>query len=142
MTTFYIIDALTCLEIGRRFSFATAAEKQLKQRKHCKKRCFLVVGMEKVLFREGNCQGNRKLRTDPAWHFARAKLKTYIVKPRKRRFHFIESDSDTEWTIPWTVQPDFELFCALKMWKYHCILLFWSYAVVLTERTMSLAGFE
>ena len=27
-----------------RFSFATAAEKQLKQRKQCKKLCFLVVG--------------------------------------------------------------------------------------------------
>ena len=48
------------------FSFATAAEKQLKQRKHCKKHCFLVVGLEKVVFREGNCQGNRKLRADPA----------------------------------------------------------------------------
>ena len=49
-----------------RFSFATAAEKQLKQRKHCQKHCFLVVGLEKVVFREGNCQGNRKLRADPA----------------------------------------------------------------------------
>ena len=49
-----------------RFSFATVAEKQLKQQKHCKKHCFLVVGLEKVVFREGNCQGNRKLRTDPA----------------------------------------------------------------------------
>ena len=49
-----------------RFSFATAAEKQLKQRKHCKKHCFLVVGLAKVVFREGNCQGNRKLRADPA----------------------------------------------------------------------------
>ena len=35
-----------------RFSFATAAEKQLKQRKHCKKHCFLVVRLEKVVFRE------------------------------------------------------------------------------------------
>ena len=54
---------------GRRVKkvcFATAAEKQLKQRKHCKKHCFLVVGLEKVVFREGNCQGNRKLRVDPA----------------------------------------------------------------------------
>ena len=49
-----------------RFSFATAAEKQLKQRKHCKKHCFLVVGLEKVVFREGNGQGNRTLRADPA----------------------------------------------------------------------------
>ena len=51
-----------------RFSLATAAEKkkQLKQRKRCKKHCYLVVGLEKVAFREGNCQGNRKLRADPA----------------------------------------------------------------------------
>ena len=55
-----------------RLSFATAAEKQLKQRKHCKKYCFLVVGLEKVVFREGYCRGNRKLRADPAQHFARA----------------------------------------------------------------------
>ena len=67
------------------------------------------------------------------------KLKTNMVKPRKRRFHFIESVSDTDWTIPWTVSPDFELFCVLEMWKY-CILLFWLYAVVLTERALSLAG--
>ena len=46
-----------------RFSFATAAE---KQRKHWKKHCFLVVGLEKVVFREGNCRGNRKLRAGPA----------------------------------------------------------------------------
>ena len=48
-----------------RFSFATAAEKQLKW-KHCKKHCFLVVSSEKAVFREGNCQGNRKLQADPA----------------------------------------------------------------------------
>ena len=44
----------------RRFSFVTAAEKQLKQQKHCKKHC-LVVGLEKVVFGEGNCQGRREL---------------------------------------------------------------------------------
>ena len=62
----------TMADVLSRFSFATAAEKQLKQRKHCKKHCFLVVGLEKVVFREGNCRGNRKLRADPALHFARA----------------------------------------------------------------------
>ena len=46
-----------------RLSFATAAEKQLK---NCKKHCFLVVSLEKVVFREGNCRGNRKLQADPA----------------------------------------------------------------------------
>ena len=49
-----------------RFSYVAAAEKQLKQRKHCKKQCLLVVGLEKVVFREGNCQRNRKLRAEPA----------------------------------------------------------------------------
>ena len=34
-----------------RFSFAKASEKQLKQRKHHKKHCFLVVGLEEVVFR-------------------------------------------------------------------------------------------
>ena len=53
-------------DVLSRFSFATAAEKQLKQRKNCKKHCFLVVGLEKAVFREGNCQGNRKLRANPA----------------------------------------------------------------------------
>ena len=52
-------------DVLSRFSFATAAEKQPKQRKNCKKHCFLVVGLEKALFREGNCQGNRKLRSNP-----------------------------------------------------------------------------
>ena len=82
-----------------RFSFATAAEKQLKQRKHCKKHCFLVVGLEKVVFREGNCQGNRKLRLPSltlCYNDPTPKLKTNMVKPRKRRFHFIEIDSDTD----------------------------------------------
>ena len=49
-----------------RFSFTTAAEKQLKQWKHCKKHFFLVLGLKKVVFREGNCLGNWKLRADPA----------------------------------------------------------------------------
>ena len=47
-----------------------------------------------------------------------------------------------DWTIPWTVKPDFELFCTLMMWKYLCILIFWLYTVVLTECTMLFAGFE
>ena len=49
-----------------RFPFATAAEKQLKQQKHCKKHSFLVVGLEKVVFREGNYQGKRTLKNRPA----------------------------------------------------------------------------
>ena len=58
-------ESETMAGVLSRFSFATAAEKQLKQRKHCKKHCFLVVGLKKVVFREENCQGNRKIRTNP-----------------------------------------------------------------------------
>ena len=57
-TKFENLRSETMAGVLGRFSFATAAEKQLKQRKHCKKRCFLVVGLEKVVFGEGNCQGN------------------------------------------------------------------------------------
>ena len=53
---------------GRRFKVffrhrnsKSAAEKQLKQRKHCKKHCFLVVSMEKVVFREGNIKKTSKV---------------------------------------------------------------------------------
>ena len=60
------LQAETVAGVLGRFSFATVAEKQLKQQKHCKKHCFLVVGLEKVVFREGNCQGNKKLQIDPA----------------------------------------------------------------------------
>ena len=52
----------------------------------------MVVGLEKVVFGEGN----RKLRADPALTLnssdSTPKLNTNMVKPRKR--HFIESDSD------------------------------------------------
>ena len=58
----------------------------------------------------------------------------------QKRVNSAQRSNKPDWTIPWTVQPDFELFCALKMWRYRCILLFWSFAVVLTERTMSLWG--
>ena len=40
----------------------------------CKKHRFLVVGLEKVVIRGGNCQGNRKLGAKLA-HFARAILR-------------------------------------------------------------------
>ena len=123
------------------FSFATVAEKQLRQRKQCKTHCFLVVSLEKVVFTEGNCQGNRPSLTLCSSD-STPKLKTNMVKPRKRRFHFIESDLDTEWTIPWTVKPDFDFFCGLKMWRYHCILSFRSYTVVLTERTIWINNFS
>ena len=85
-----------------RFSFATATIiQQLKnsssKKKHCKKNCFLVVGSEKVVFRKGIAKEieiykpTRLFSSDST-----PKLKTNIVKPRKRRFHSIESDSDTD----------------------------------------------
>ena len=43
----------TMAGVFSRFSFVTAAGKQLKQQKHCKKHCFLIVSLEKVVFREG-----------------------------------------------------------------------------------------
>ena len=43
-----------------------AEKKQLYQRKHGKKHYFLLVSLEEVVFGEGNCRGNRKLRADPA----------------------------------------------------------------------------
>ena len=36
-----------------RFSFAIAAEKQLKQRKHCEKHFLVVVGLEKCCSEKG-----------------------------------------------------------------------------------------
>ena len=67
---------------------------------HCKMHCFLVVGLEKVVFREENCQGNQnyepiQLNTLLERLYAEIKKKS-IVKPRKRRLHSIESDSDTD----------------------------------------------
>ena len=46
------------------FSFATAAEKQLTDNKNTVKSIAFWLSVWKVVFREGNCQGNRKLRTD------------------------------------------------------------------------------
>ena len=93
-----------------------------------------------MVFREGDCQANRRFTSRLSLTLCSSdsttKLKTNMVKPRKQRFHFIESDSDTDWTNPWTVKPDSELFCPLRMSKYHCVLLFWSFAVVLTEHTI------
>ena len=40
-------------DVLSRFSFATAAEKQLKQRKNCRKHCFLVVGLKKRCLEKG-----------------------------------------------------------------------------------------
>ena len=39
----------TMASVLGRFSFTTTAEKHLKQQKYCKKNCFLVVSLEKVV---------------------------------------------------------------------------------------------
>ena len=38
----------------------TVKKNNPKQRKHCEKHCFFIKGLEKVVFREGNCRGNQK----------------------------------------------------------------------------------
>ena len=43
----------TMAGVWSRFSFATAAEKQLKQWKRCKKHCFLVASLEKWCLEKG-----------------------------------------------------------------------------------------
>ena len=40
-------------DVLSRFSFTTAAEKQLKHRNHCKKQYFLVVGWKKWCLKKG-----------------------------------------------------------------------------------------
>ena len=50
-----------------RFSFATATESGSNNENTVKKNtAFWLLVWKKVVFREGNCQGNRKLQTDPA----------------------------------------------------------------------------
>ena len=74
--------------LSTKVSFATARTiQQLKTAlitKHCKKHCCLAVGLEKVVFRGGNCQGNQnyepiQLNTSSD---CTPKLKTNMVKPR------------------------------------------------------------
>ena len=57
--------------VSGRFSFATATTiQQLKNssnhENNVKSTAFWVVDLEKVIFREGKCQGNRKFRDDSA----------------------------------------------------------------------------
>ena len=53
------------LNILSRFSFATAAENSSDNQNTVKSTVF-GFGLEKVVFREGNCQGNQKLQADLA----------------------------------------------------------------------------
>ena len=89
-----------------RFSFATAAEKQLKQRKHCKKHCFLVVGLEKVVFREGNCQGNQNY--EPS---ANTLLERFYAEIKKQTWlNLANEDSIPSKVIQTQTDQLFELF--------------------------------
>ena len=63
-------------------------------------------------------------------------LRQFSGNSMQKKVNPVQRSNKLDWLIPWTVQPHVELLCALRMWKYHCILLFWSYAVVLTERTV------
>ena len=59
----------------------------------------MVVGLEKVVFREEIYQGNQNyepIQLNTLLERSTPKLKRNMVKPRKRRFHSIESDSDTD----------------------------------------------
>ena len=58
-----------------RLSFATADEKQLKQRKHCKKHCFLVVGLEKVVIRAKEIENYEPTQLNTLLQQSNAKIK-------------------------------------------------------------------
>ena len=89
-----------------RLSFATAAEKQFKQRKHCKKHCFLVVGLEKVVFREGNCQGNQNY--EPS---ANTLLERFYAEIKKQTWlNLANEDSIPSKVIQTQTDQLFELF--------------------------------
>ena len=82
-----------------RFSFATAAEKQLKQRKHCKSTAFWLSVWKKRCVEKGIAEES-KITSRPTLTLCPSdptlKSKANMLKPRKRRFDFIESDSDTD----------------------------------------------
>ena len=102
----------------------------------------LVFGLEKVVFREGNCQENRKLPS----------LTIYsgdsVPKLKTKWLNLVNDDSISSKVIGHRLNNSLNClaglwtFLHLKDMKYHCNLLFWSYAVVLAERTMSLAGYN
>ena len=56
----------TMASVLGRFSFATATENGSNNENTVKNTAFWLLVWKKVVFREGNCQGNRKLCTDPA----------------------------------------------------------------------------
>ena len=86
----------------------------------------MVDGLEKAVFREGNCQGNRKLRADSAYHFS--KLKPTLL-------NLVNDDSISSKVIRTRTEQFLELFSRtlnilrLRDWNYHCFTrLFWSNA--------------
>ena len=84
----------------------SAAEKQLQQRKRFKKHCFLVVGLEKVVFREGNCQGNQNY--EPS---ANTLLERFYAEIKKQtRLNLANEDSIPSKVIQTQTDQLFELF--------------------------------
>ena len=82
-----------------RLSFATAAEKQLKQRKHCESTAFWLSVWKKWCLEKGIAKEIENYDPTHLNTFLEqfyAEIKPDMVKPRKRRFHFIESDSDID----------------------------------------------
>ena len=121
-----------------RFSFATAAEKQLKQWKHWKSTAFWLLIWKNWCFEQGIAK-EIKITSQPSLTLCSSdptpKLETNKVNPQKQWFHFIESDSD-RLNNSLNCLAGLWTFCTLKMWRYHCMLLLWSYVVVLTECTV------
>ena len=149
------IASLGCRNICIRWKFASETvagvlsrfflppQQQYSNRKNSSdKDNILVFGLEKVVFREGNCQENRKLPSLTLYSGdSMPKLKSkWLTSQTTIPFHWKWFGHRLNNSLNclaglWT-------FLHLKDMKYHCNLLFWSYTVVLAERTMSLAGYN
>ena len=96
----------------------------------------MVVGLEKkVVFREGNCHGNRKLRGDSAKHFARAILRRNWIQTWLN----LANDSISSKVIRTQTEQFLELFIRTLNFfaPLRCENIIVYYC--LTERRMSLA---
>ena len=96
----------------------------------------MVVGLEKkVVFREGNCHGNRKLRGDSAKHFARAILRRNWIQTWLN----LANDSISSKVIRTQTEQFLELFIRTLNFfaPFRCENIIVYYC--LTERTMSFA---
>ena len=90
----------TMAGVLRRFSFSTATTIQyLKKSSNNKSTAFWLSVWKKWCIEKGIAK-KIKITSRPSLTLCSSdstpKLKTNMVKPRKRRFHFVESDSDTD----------------------------------------------